>query len=79
MPSARYPIEIQGVPVMAAAGEIDATNAESLRVLLLQAVCAGHGTFVVDLTRTQFCGSAGITVPVRRTAGPGPQAASSRW
>jgi anti-sigma B factor antagonist len=65
MPSARYPIEmIKGVPVVIAPEEIDATNADSLRALLLQAACAGQGTFVVDLTRTQFCGSAGINVLV---------------
>jgi anti-sigma B factor antagonist len=49
---------------VAAPEEIDASNASSLRALLLQAACAGHGTFVVDMTRTQFCGSAGINVLV---------------
>jgi anti-sigma B factor antagonist len=66
MAGVRYPIEmVRGVPVVAAPEEIDASNADCLRAVLLQAACAGHGTFVVDMTGTRFCGSAGIGVLVR--------------
>ena len=55
----------RGVPVVLAPEEIDITNAEGLRAALLraallQAAAHGRGTFVVDLTRTRFCDSAGI-------------------
>jgi anti-sigma B factor antagonist len=62
----RYPIEmIRGVPVVAAPAEIDASNADWLRAVLLEAAARGHGSFVVDMARTQFCASAGIGVLVR--------------
>jgi anti-sigma B factor antagonist len=38
--------------------EIDVTNAAELRAALLEA--GGHPAFVVDMTRTTFCDSAGI-------------------
>jgi anti-anti-sigma factor len=64
--TARYPIEmVNGVPVVAAPEEIDVTNADWLRAVLLEAAARGHGTFVVDMTGTQFCASAGIGVLVR--------------
>jgi anti-anti-sigma factor len=66
MAGVRYPIEmVQGVPVVAAPEEIDASNADWLRAVLLEAACRGHGTFVVDMTRTQFCDSSGLGVLVR--------------
>jgi anti-sigma B factor antagonist len=61
-----FPVEvIRGVPVVVAPEEIDITNAEGLRAALLAAAqlqAADHrrGTFVVDMTRTRFCDSAGI-------------------
>jgi anti-sigma B factor antagonist len=66
-----FPVEvIRGVPVVVAPEEIDITNAEGLRAALLQtallraaqiqAADHGRGTFVVDMTRTRFCDSAGI-------------------
>jgi anti-sigma B factor antagonist len=62
----RYPIEVvNGVPVVAAPAEIDASNADWLRAVLLEAACRGHGTFVVDMTGTQFCASAGVGALVR--------------
>jgi anti-anti-sigma factor len=62
----RYPIEIvRGVPVVAAPEEIDASNANWLRAALLEAAARGHATFVVDMTRTRFCDSAGLGVLVR--------------
>jgi anti-sigma B factor antagonist len=66
MAGVRYPIEmVQGVPVAAAPQEIDASNADWLRAVLLEAACRGHGTFVVDMTCTQFCDSSGLGVLVR--------------
>ena len=59
MPDGSFPVEIvKGMPVVAAPEEIDITNAEALRAALLQAA-NGHGTLVVDMTRTQFCDSSG--------------------
>lgn len=66
MAGARYPIEmVRGVPVVAAPKEIDASNADWLRAVLLEAASRGQATFVVDMTGTQFCDSAGVTVLVR--------------
>jgi anti-sigma B factor antagonist len=59
MPENGFPVELmRGVPVVAAPEEIDITNAAGLRAGLLEA--AGHAAFVVDMTRTRFCDSAGI-------------------
>jgi anti-anti-sigma factor len=55
---------VRGVPVVAAPEEIDASNADWLRAVLLEAACRGHGTFVVDMTGTRFCASAGLGVLV---------------
>jgi anti-sigma B factor antagonist len=54
---------VRGVPVVTAPEEIDITNAAGLRAGLLEAALlevAGHPAFVVDMTRTTFCDSAGI-------------------
>jgi anti-sigma B factor antagonist len=54
---------VRGVPVVTAPEEIDITNAAGLRAGLLKAAgleAAGHPAFVVDMTRTRFCDSAGI-------------------
>jgi anti-sigma B factor antagonist len=68
-----FPVElVRGVPVVAAPEEIDVTNAAGLRAALLTAAghdaggdaAGGHGTFVVDMTRTRFCDSAGIAALV---------------
>jgi anti-sigma B factor antagonist len=48
--------------VVAAPAEIDITNAEALRAALSTAAADGHGTLVVDMTRTQFCDSSGLHV-----------------
>jgi hypothetical protein len=80
MTGVRYPIEmVNGVPVVAAPPEIDASNAGWLRAVLLEAAACGQATFVVDMTGTQFCDSAGLGVLVRRTSGPWPTAASCGW
>ena len=56
-----FPVELTGgVPVVVVPEEIDITNAEGLRAALRQAAAHGRGTFVVDMTRTRFCDSAGI-------------------
>jgi anti-sigma B factor antagonist len=66
MAGGRYPIEmVRGVPVVAAPEEIDVRNADWLEKVLLQAHHGGHGTFVVDMTGTRFCASAGLGVLVR--------------
>jgi anti-anti-sigma factor len=73
-----FPVElVRGVPVVAASEEIDITNAAGLRTALLKAArhdaggdeaggseAGGHRTFVVDMTRTRFCDSAGIAALV---------------
>jgi anti-sigma B factor antagonist len=51
--------------VVTAAGEIDITNAESLRDALLSALNAGALGLVVNMTATTFLDSAGITALVR--------------
>src|SRR5260370_32298984 len=75
---------VGGVVVVTAPEEIDITNAAGLRAGLLEAAgleaagleagltMGGHPAFVVDMTRTRFCDSAGIAGPVRApTPGPG--------
>src|SRR5436190_7568761 len=56
---------VSGVPVVAAPAEINASNADWLRAVLLEAACRGHGTFVVDMTGTRFCDAAGVDVLAR--------------
>ena len=61
MPDVVFPVEVvRGVPVVTASEEIDITNAGGLRTALLESAAQGPGTFVVDMTRTQFCDTAGI-------------------
>jgi anti-sigma B factor antagonist len=61
MPEVRFPVEmIQGMPVVTTPEEIDTTNADGLRTSLLEAAANGHPTFVVDMSRTRFCDSAGL-------------------
>ena len=68
MPEISFPVEmIQGMPVVTAPEEIDTTNADGLRRSLLEAAANGHPTFVVDMSRTRFCDSAGLNALV--TAG----------
>ena len=60
-PEAGFPVQmVGGVPVVAAPEEIDITNADRLRAALLEAAVHGHGRFVVDMTRTRFCDTAGL-------------------
>ena len=61
MRDGRCPFEVViGVPVVTAPEEIDITNAPELGSALLEAAAHGHGTLVVDMTRTQFCDSSGL-------------------
>ena len=61
MHNGRRPVEvISGVPVVPAPEEIDMISAPELRSALLEAAAHGHGTLVVDMTRTQFCDSSGV-------------------
>ncbi len=61
MLDASFPVEmVGGVPVVVTPGEIDITNADGLRTALLKAALHGPGGFVVDMSRTQFCDTAGI-------------------
>jgi anti-sigma B factor antagonist len=60
-PEAGFPVQmVSGVPVVAAPEEIDVANAGLLRAALLDAAARGSGRFVVDLTRTRFCDTAGL-------------------
>jgi anti-sigma B factor antagonist len=66
VPEISFPVEMAGgVPVVTAPEEIDITNAGGLRAALLQAAAQGNRTLVVDMSRTQFCDSAGLHVLVR--------------
>lgn len=56
---------IGGVPVVTAPPEIDITNADQLRAVLLDTAARGQATVVVDLTRTRFCDSAGLHALLR--------------
>jgi anti-sigma B factor antagonist len=61
MPDARFPVEmVGGVPVVVTPEEIDITNADGLREALLDAAGRGPGGFVVDMSRTRFCDTAGL-------------------
>jgi anti-sigma B factor antagonist len=61
MPDARFTVEtVRGVPVVTAPEEIDITNADGLRAALLEADALRHGMLIVDMSRTQFCDTAGL-------------------
>ena len=61
MPDARFSVEVvSGIPVVVTPEEIDITNADGLRAALLEAAAHGPGKLVVDMSRTQFCDTAGI-------------------
>ena len=64
MPDSRYPLMINGAAVVSAPVEIDVANADQLRTVLLEAGRRGHGTVVVDMTRTRYCDSAGFSALV---------------
>ena len=76
-PEDSFPVQmVSGVPVVEAPEEIDIVNADRLRAALVGAAAHGHGQFVVDLTRTRFCDTAGLHALVaahRRTLTEGGQ------
>ena len=53
-----------GLPVVTAPEEIDIANSGQFRLALLAAAAQGP-TIVVDLSRTEFCDSSGLSVLVR--------------
>jgi anti-sigma B factor antagonist len=56
-----FPVEMaRGVPVVTAPEEIDINNAAGLRVALFEAAARSPGMFVVDMTLTHFCDTAGL-------------------
>jgi anti-sigma B factor antagonist len=60
-PDTRFPCQmVSGVAVVVTPGEIDITNADALRAALLEASELGHGRLAVDMSRTQFCDTAGL-------------------
>ncbi len=66
MSEERFPVVWSGrTAVVTASGEIDITNAESLRDALLTALNAGALGLVVDMAATTFIDSAGVTALVR--------------
>jgi anti-sigma B factor antagonist len=66
MPEVGFPVEIaDGVPVVVAPEEIDASNAAGLRAALLRAAAHRNRTLVVDMSQTQFCDSAALHILVR--------------
>lgn len=56
---------VQGVPVIGAPAEIDVRNGGILRAAILHTAAFGYATMVVDMSRTEFCDSAGLSVLVR--------------
>jgi anti-sigma B factor antagonist len=51
---------VSGVPVVVTPEEVDITNADGLRTALIASSGRGHGLMVVDMSRTQFCDTAGL-------------------
>jgi anti-sigma B factor antagonist len=58
----RFPAQTASVPVVTAPEELDITNAPQLEPALAEAIAKGYGSFVVDMSRTRFCDSAGLHV-----------------
>jgi anti-anti-sigma factor len=62
MDDGRFPAQAAGVPVVTTPEELDITNAPHLEPALAEAAAQGHGSFVVDMSRTRFCDCAGLHV-----------------
>lgn len=56
---------VNGVPVVATPAEVDITTADRLRAALLDLAGGGHPKVIVDMTRTQFCDSSGLSTLIR--------------
>jgi anti-sigma B factor antagonist len=52
-------------PVVDGPNAIDISNVAELRTALLRAGAHGSGTVILDLSRTEFCDSAGLSVMIR--------------
>ncbi len=61
MSGSGFTVEVVGdVAVVTTPDEIDLANRDELRAALLAAAAHGPGSFVVDMSRTCFCDSAGM-------------------
>jgi anti-sigma B factor antagonist len=61
MPDTTFPVEmVSGVPVVTTPEHVDITNAEGLRAALAESAGRGPGRLVVDMSRTEFCDTAGL-------------------
>lgn len=66
MPEDRFPALWSGqVAVVRMPAEIDATIADDMREALLSVLNLGARAVVIDMTRTSFCDSAGVSALVR--------------
>lgn len=66
MPEDRFPALWSGqVAVVRMPAEIDATIADEMREALLSVLNLGAEAVVIDMTRTSFCDSAGVSALVR--------------
>jgi anti-sigma B factor antagonist len=66
VPEDRFPVLWSGqVAVVRMPAEIDATIADDMRESLLSVLNLGATAMVIDMTRTSFCDSAGVSALVR--------------
>ena len=66
MPVVGYNVRsVNGLPVISAPVEIDVSNADELRQLLLACAGGGHTVLIVDMSETAFCDSTGLHQLVR--------------
>ena len=66
MPAVGYSVNsVNGLPVVSAPAEIDASNADELRRVLVTCADEGHAVLVVDMSETLFCDSTGLHQLVR--------------
>ena len=66
MPAVEYGVKaVNGLPVVSAPVEVDVSNADGLRQLLLACADEGHAVLVVDMSETAFCDSTGLHQLVR--------------
>src|SRR5215470_10542630 len=66
MPAVEYSVKkVNGLPVVSAPVEVDVSNADGLRQLLLSCADEGHAVLVVDMSETAFCDSTGLHQLVR--------------
>ncbi len=66
MPAVEYLVKtVNGLPVVSAPVELDVSNADELRQLLLACADEGHAVLVVDMCETAFCDSTGLHQLVR--------------